>query len=149
MKKKKFLLGALTFFLILFAGLYVMQNIYSLRGNQIRKVFLEGHQFRMEFVTEKGRMQRGLGGRKGLCLDCGMWFAFSSKGRYSFWMKDMNFPLDIVWLADGRVIYLQKGVNEKEQGILTPLVEADNVLEFNAGTCDKYGIKIGSELLLK
>ena len=63
--------------------------------------------------------------------------------QYSFWMKDMRFPLDIIWIKNGEVVHVEKNVLENFSGILSPQVDADSVLEINAGNVDKLDIKIG------
>src|SRR5882672_5260542 len=41
----------------------------------------------------------GLSGHSPLAADEGMLFIFPAPGEYGFWMKDMLFPLDLVWIA--------------------------------------------------
>ena len=49
--------------------------------------------------TEQSRIM-GLSGRKTLPIDTGMFFVFDVIGRNEIWMKDMNFPIDIMWISD-------------------------------------------------
>lgn len=49
--------------------------------------------------TEQSRIM-GLSGRKTLPIDTGMLFVFDMIGRNEIWMKDMNFPIDIMWISD-------------------------------------------------
>jgi uncharacterized membrane protein (UPF0127 family) len=72
-----------------------------------------------------------------------MLFEFSQSGRYSFWMNDMRFPLDIIWIANGKIAHIEKNVSEKFAGTLIPLSDADRVLEINSGIADKLGVKVG------
>jgi len=58
----------------------------------------------------------------------------------------MRFPLDILWILDGKIVYLEKNVSEKFAGILSPPIVADQVLEINAGIADKLGVKAGDEI---
>ena len=60
-------------------------------------------------------------------------------------MKDMRFPLDIIWIKNGEVVYVEKNVSEKFSGTLSPQAEADSVLEINAGNADKLSIKVGNK----
>jgi uncharacterized membrane protein (UPF0127 family) len=58
--------------------------------------------------TNQARTQ-GLSGRKCIGQDEGMLFVFNQPGFYAFWMKDMKFAIDIVWIAtDHRVIGLKR-----------------------------------------
>jgi len=77
-----------------------------------------------------------------------MLFVFSESGKHSFWMKGMEFPLDILWLRDGKVVAIEGGVSRDSREIFSPDVVSDQVLELNAGMADGLGIGIGSELAL-
>ncbi|MEI7621190.1 MAG: DUF192 domain-containing protein, partial [Candidatus Moraniibacteriota bacterium] len=78
-----------------------------------------------------------------LCVDCGMLFVFDNPDKYAFWMKDMQFALDILWLKDGKVVFLEKNILPTFKGTLTPTEDADQVLEINAGKVDELGIEVG------
>lgn len=77
--------------------------------------------------------EKGLGGRESLCTTCGMLFEFKKPGRYAFWMKDMRFPLDIVWFLGDRVVFIAHDVQSDFSGIFEPDIAADRVVEVNAG----------------
>lgn len=49
--------------------------------------------------TAKER-EAGLSGRSGLGDDEGMLFVFDQPGYYPFWMKEMKFPIDIIWISE-------------------------------------------------
>ena len=56
--------------------------------------------------------ERGLMFRKGLGAGHGMLFVFDKTGEYAFWMKNMTFSIDILWLADdGEVVRIGQDVN--------------------------------------
>src|SRR3989344_3404700 len=46
---------------------------------------------------------RGLSGRGGLGKNEGMLFLFDSLDRHAMWMKGMTFPIDILWIKNGKV----------------------------------------------
>ncbi len=79
----------------------------------------------------------GLSYFKTLPADQGMLFLFDQSGRYPFWMKGMNFPLDIIWLkkvSDNtfRVVYVAENVDpDTYPRSFDPGVDADAVLEIN------------------
>ena len=51
--------------------------------------------------------QQGLSGRAGLGESEGMLFVFPKDGEYAFWMKDMRFSIDILWLSgNGTIVYM-------------------------------------------
>lgn len=47
---------------------------------------------------------KGLADRESLRQNAGMLFVFETPEKYGFWMKGMRFPLDIIWIADGKVV---------------------------------------------
>ncbi len=88
---------------------------------------------------------RGLSGRPGLAPSHGMLFVYNRPQPVSIWMKDMRFPLDIVWIRDGRIVKI-----EKHAPPLTPVgperiytATADLVLEVPAGFADRQRVRVG------
>ncbi len=51
-----------------------------------------------EVVSRLADLRQGLSGRDSLPTDYGMLFVFPKSDIYEFWMKDMKFPLDIIWI---------------------------------------------------
>ena len=98
--------------------------------------------------TEALKMQ-GLSGRSSLAENSGMLFKFASADRYSFWMKDMRFGLDFIWIADGRVteidhnVPVQSGVPDEKLNVYQPLAPVDSMLEVNSGWAKRQNIKVG------
>jgi hypothetical protein len=78
-----------------------------------------------------------------------MYFIFDKPGNYGFWMKDMKFPIDIIWISGDEVVGIDENA-EPEPGeplsdlkIYYPPREIDRVLEVNAGAAEKYNLKVG------
>ena len=74
-----------------------------------------------------------------------MLFVFPADGRHSFWMKDMLFSIDMLWLdANGRVVHVEKGVSPATfPQTFTPSSPSRYVLEVPSGFCDAHGIEVG------
>lgn len=132
--------------ILFFVAWYVFFRAYSFNGNKIEKISIKGHDFNVEIVSSPDKLQKGLGEREKMCKLCGMLFVFQKEGNHSFWMKGMRFPLDIIWLKDGKVVYIEKNVSEKSQDILSADSAADSVLELNAGISDEIGINEGDKI---
>lgn len=60
---------------------------------------VRGHRIVLELADRPETRSRGLGGHAPLSDDEGMLFSFQAPEVQTFWMKDMTFPIDIVWLA--------------------------------------------------
>lgn len=146
MKLKRTFTLAISIILIIFACKYISTRFYSPQGNKIIPVKIANQIFYAEVVSSDERMQKGLGGRKSMCKSCGMIFEFSKAGKYSFWMKDMQFSLDIIWLKGGRIVHIEKNIQPDFVGTLISRKDADTVLEINAGIVDNLRLEIGDEI---
>lgn len=99
--------------------------------------------------TDKTR-QQGLSGFSILPPKQGMLFVFPQMGKYDFWMKNMNFPIDIIWLDENGII-VDRVINLDPESYPKTFVSKDNaqyVLEIPAHTADEYGFSIGEKVLL-
>lgn len=95
--------------------------------------------------------EKGLSGRKSLDENAGMLFVFPTTEVRRFWMKDMNFPIDIFWIRDGKVAGMAKELPPPKNGIIpdaTSPEPVNYVLETNAGFADKNGVVLGSPFAL-
>lgn len=106
--------------------------------------------YRVELADNDAERQQGLSGRSELAPSTGMLFIFPSKDTYAFWMKDMKFPLDLIWV-DGDTI---SDITENVPIPLTqtylpqyrPKLPIDKVLEINVGEVKKHGFFIGQKV---
>gem|GEM_PF-771127 len=98
--------------------------------------------------TPETRTQ-GLSGYTSLGVDKGMLFIFPTVGEPDFWMKDMNFPLDIVWINSGRkIIGVSSNISPKTYPkTFTPPGKIQFVLEVNAGIAEKFGMAVGTTVV--
>ncbi|MBP6979639.1 DUF192 domain-containing protein [Candidatus Curtissbacteria bacterium] len=91
----------------------------------------------------------GLGGRESLAKDAGMLFVFDSEAKHSFWMKNVKFPLDIIWLdKNKKVVHFVKNAQPDTGGALdiyTPPKKAYYVLEVNGGMIDEFGLTLDNK----
>lgn len=104
----------------------------------------------VEIVDSLFAQQRGLSNRPGLAADSGMLFTYNNKAIRHFWMPNMNFPLDVLWIADGIVVGLQTDIQPNTpNGKVTRFqsnVPVDMVLEINSGCIKANNIKIGDHV---
>jgi uncharacterized membrane protein (UPF0127 family) len=77
-------------------------------------------------------------------------FAFGASGDHSIWMKDMNYPIDIIWVNEsGTIIHRKENVSpDTFPESFSPPKPAFYVIEANAGFVEKNGIKIGDEVVI-
>lgn len=138
MKNKRLILVFFLFAVLVFSAILAYR--YNLHTDW-KKISINGKEFKVEAVSDSKKMAKGLGGRDEICDYCGMLFQFSYPDRHEFWMKDMRFSLDIVWILNNRIVYIARNVPKTHSEIITPDYPADRVLELNGGACDKNGIK--------
>jgi uncharacterized membrane protein (UPF0127 family) len=104
--------------------------------------------FAVEVADTPAKRTQGLSNRQSLKADSGMLFVFDSSATHSFWMKDMRFPLDFIWINKNQIVYFSKNVPPPTDSfnppvVLNPPVPVDMVLEINSGLIDTYNFKIG------
>jgi uncharacterized membrane protein (UPF0127 family)/peptidoglycan/LPS O-acetylase OafA/YrhL len=100
----------------------------------------------IEMAKTDSARQKGLSGRDNLDKDSGMLFVFDKPDRYAFWMRDMRFGLDFIWLKDHKVVYLS--TNVFPPSTLYPPMPVDHVLEVNAGFVQQNHIEVGDKIEL-
>ena len=116
---------------------------------------------RAEVVDTAVDRQQGLMFRENLPQGQGMLFVFEDEGRYGFWMKNMKFPIDIIWIdKEKRVVDIKPnlspcqevresfagGDREKSCEIFEPRAKALYALEVEAGFCRRNKIEIGDRV---
>lgn len=110
---------------------------------------IKGHKF--ELLTAKSEKDKeiGLSKHKTLPKDKGMVFIFDKPGFYAFWMKDMKFPLDIIFIRENKIITIYNNLPTDNLTIYSPTQGADRVLEINANLSKKYGFGVGDSVTFK
>lgn len=144
-KRKKILLVSLGALMVLSVFAY-LSNMIVASKNETREFSVNGRVFFVEVVDTQEKMRKGLGLRDDLCRECGMLFDFHAAAKHDFWMKDMRFPLDIIWIMDGKIVHIEKNVQHDFVGTLRSSSDSDRVLEINAGIVDESGIKVGDRV---
>ena len=118
--------------------------------NTDNQVIINGQSIKTEIVKEVRDMVKGLSGRKSLCPDCGLLFVYPDYQVRTFWMKGMNFPLDIVWLKDEIIAGFEENIPPfNAQGQISRMLSNEPVnlvLELNAGWIGQNQIKIGDKV---
>ena len=147
-KKSKIIIIAVIGLMVIAILLnYVSSEIYSLwHGNPIRRVYFKNTLVKAEEVMTAKKIEEGLAGRKGLAEGRGMLFVMPKDDFQRFWMKGMQFPIDIIWMEKGRVIGCEKNISPQDDRIFTSPSSASVVLEVSEGFCDHFGIQINDQV---
>jgi uncharacterized membrane protein (UPF0127 family) len=137
-----FLAGA---FLILMLRLEAEPDVAAVLPTGILEV--NGRSIMVELALTAGSQSRGLSYRDGLDPDRGMLFVYDSPRIQRFWMHEMRFPLDMVFINGDEVVDVAANVPHPQGGlpkIVTSSVRADKVLEINAGKAEEWGVRKGT-----
>ena len=115
---------------------------------QTKTVLLKNNKILVIVAQSEVEKERGLGGRDGLKENEGMLFVFDKPNTSGFWMKDMKFSIDIVWIRDDKVIDIKKSVSKDTYPtIFYPKESANMVLELPSGFCDTHNITVGDSFI--
>lgn len=119
------------------------------RGYEIRRIIISGNEYNVFIADTPELRSRGLSGKTDLPTGFGMEFVFETPGSYGFWMKDMRFPLDIIWVRDGVVVDMWEHAQPPTSAHIpsySPKSDADRVYEFRAGFVKEQGLTIGDRV---
>ena len=157
-KNKKTLL-IVAFTVVVLIGVVVNQkNVLNESNNNNQNISQkEGHVLKVgtarvliDIADTPALRERGLSGRKLLLNDQGMYFIFDHPDVYPFWMKEMNFPIDIIWIGEHMsVVDITKSASPSSfPQTFVSSAPALYVLEVQAGFAERHGVKIGDQVVL-
>lgn len=134
---------------VLVAGIFFWTRSQKTAASQLK--IGDKTTLRIEVVDNAVTQARGLSGRASLGEDEGMLFVFSRPAPRNFWMREMNFSLDVLWIRDFTVIGFEENIlhpsaNGGEIIRFQSGQPADMVLEINAGEIKRRGIAIGDRV---
>jgi uncharacterized protein len=146
MKNKNLIYSLVTVIAFIAILVFFLRNAEP--TNKINFVKLGGVEVKVELAINKEAQVKGLSGREALEADSGMLFVFPQPSKYYFWMKDMNFPIDIIWIAENMEIVYIKSDAQPENFLETygPEIDSKYVLEVVAGFAEKNNVKVGDKV---
>lgn len=147
MESIKIIIGLVILVVIVGVILFFFGNIHTIPFlHTSQTVTIDNHTFLVTTATTDQQKEIGLSGRASLPQNEGMYFTFTTPDYYTFWMKGMRFPLDIIFIDSNTIVTIFKNVPVGKGNFLPtykPQQVANAVLEINAGLSDKYGFKVG------
>ena len=135
--------------LLLALGLAILATKYKFFDAYDKKQLRIGDTvIQVEIADTMSKQYLGLSNRTSLCADCGMLFVFEKSSIQTFVMRNMKFPLDMIFMSGNRVNEIWKNIPSPKAGeepqYIQSLGPADEVLEVNAGFSDLNNLKIGN-----
>jgi len=160
---KKFTIQTIFLVIIIFLALGVATSKIStnfsflpqVQKETIKEIKINNTILQIEVADTKEKRSKGLGGREVLASNSGMLFIFPKEDKYSFWMKGLKFPIDIIWIRKNIVVDIIRNAkhpekNQKDEILPTylPREQVDMVLEVNGGFVNSHNIKINDTIEL-
>lgn len=146
-KKNLYLIILVSLALIFAAGVFLNKKDTSSH----KKIIIGNTVVKVEIAESMAEKQKGLSGRNFMRKNNGMLFIFSQPDSYPFWMKNMKFPIDIIWLDENlQIINIEKNITpDTFPKKFMPRLPAKYALEVNGGWSDKNKIKEGVNIKVK
>src|SRR3990167_3255985 len=117
------------------------------------QVAIKDFTIQVKIADEPKEHQTGLADLSSLPIGEGMLFVFDKSAPYVFWMKDVEFAIDIIWIDENKkIVDIAPNVppepdkGEKELTRYKPKSDAKYVLEINAGLSALHNLQIGDQV---
>lgn len=142
------LLAVIVFIVVV--GVFV-QKSSSMTALPQKTISVASKKLSVQIADTQTNREKGLSGVSNLDAGGGMLFIFDSKAVTPvFWMKDMLIPLDIIWIANSKIVRIDKNIPTPASGTADINLKTysagqpiDYVLEVNAGFSVKNNIGVG------
>lgn len=144
------LVKSLTILLIIFISLLVIEGWFIFQ-NKTRIIIINDIKIKVELANTPEKRNKGLSKRDKLPEDQGMLFIYDTPGFHSFWMKQMQFPIDIIWINENKQIIdisqnIPIPIADLELITYTSKQPAQYILEVNAYFVKENNIEIGDSV---
>ena len=114
---------------------------------RVEEKYIGGEKYFLYIADTPQKREKGLSLSPFLVNNAGMIFYFDSKDYYSFWMKNMQYPIDIIFLDDTIIIDIFEKVQpESYPETFTAKKVANIVIELNAEDVKKNNLSIGDNI---
>ncbi len=122
--------------------------LFLIPQKEIKEVIVGEKTFFVEVSRTKTELERGLSLHIPLSDNQGMLFIFQEEDLHGFWMKDMSFSLDIIWIdSDLKIVHIEKSISpETYPKVFSPKTKNLYVLEIPAGQADLLKINVGDRV---
>ena len=154
MKTYSLMIGIVALIVLIFFG--ISQTLpEKTRGNATTPSIQIGDTvIPVELARTPAEQKQGLSYRTSLGKNKGMLFIFEKPGLYRFWMPNMNFPIDMIWINENkRIVSINENVPPLKD-ISKPIYYQPEklslyVLEVNASFAREHNIKIKDQLIFQ
>lgn len=133
------------------------QNNTNIGGNnsdffpnyEKKSVLINGFKVLLATASNDELRIKGLSGSEKLNENEGMLFLFDKPSKQGFWMNEMKYAIDIIWLdSNSSVVHNEKNLEPCKIFLACPVydpqVDSLYVIELSAGFVDRHSIKNGT-----
>jgi uncharacterized membrane protein (UPF0127 family) len=156
--KKIYIISAGIFFVLLIVAIFhftsysaPIQQVQNNQEQKSKKLLLTNKTYTVEVADSDPVREKGLSDRESLPQDHVLLFVFQSSGYWGFWMKDMKFSIDMIWLDENyNIVFYKENVSPKTYpSIYVPTAAAKYVVEANAGFMKENALTTGTKLIIQ
>ena len=147
MRKKLLFLGIVVCLSFLLCAVFVKFSSFSSEDCS-DKLVIHDRSLCLEIADTPQKREQGLSDRKDLSDGWGMIFVFDKDTRPAMWMKDMYFPLDLIWItSDFRIVQIERNVLPETYPKTFQSQELVRyVLEISSEEGGRYDFRIGDRV---
>jgi uncharacterized membrane protein (UPF0127 family) len=155
-KRRYSLLGAFTIIFACAAAAFIYYSFFAFSPvlgqakseTKLRTIYIDGTALAVSVADTEAERNQGLSGRTNLDFNEGMLFVFDKEGQYSFWMHDMNFAIDALWVnAAGEVVHIAQNMTpESYPEAFTNDTPAQYVIEVPGDYVEAHNLHVGSRV---
>jgi len=138
-----FIVSGVILVIFSFFALYVVPKMFA----PPTKIYIGSGVFDTKLALDASSREKGLAGTNQLSPGEALLMVFDYESDWGIWMKDMKFPIDIIWLDETKkVVHIVKNASPEYSTNKTfkPNKPAKYVIELPAGTVDNNTINLNS-----
>ncbi len=140
-------LGIFVVAVVVLLGVVVFAQVTN-RNSNTDILQVNGRSFLLQIARSEQERELGLGKRVSLPANEGMLFIFPQVQPECFWMKDMHFSIDMIWVnTKKQVVYIKHNVSPSTYpDSFCPTQPVKYVIELSAGMTNNAGLRVGQTL---
>lgn len=157
----RLIIGLFTVLLLVIGGFYLSQkylkDVFPF-PQKTTTAAIRNNKFNLLIAKTDKEKEIGLSEKSSIDKDSGMLFVFDKPDYHKFWMKNMKFPIDILFLNKNHIITIHSKVpapqdtalsKDENLPIYSPEEPSDMVIEINSGLSETYGFQKGDSVKIE